>query len=109
MLIIAGLPLFFLEMALGQFASEGPITVWKMSPFFAGKSGLHGILKKIENCIIVNPNGKFILSPQEQRQGDLGSKSHLKDYQQKLTYYGHPSKYKQRPMLLNPSVLGGWP
>ena len=38
---------------------------------------------------------------------DLGLKSHQNDYQQKLTYYnGHPSKYKQRPMLLNPSVLG---
>lgn len=36
MLVIAGLPLFFMELALGQFASEGPITVWKMSPFFAG-------------------------------------------------------------------------
>ncbi|XP_076446513.1 sodium- and chloride-dependent glycine transporter 1-like [Babylonia areolata] len=36
MLFIAGLPLFFMELALGQFASEGPITVWKMSPFFAG-------------------------------------------------------------------------
>ena len=41
--------------------------------------------------------------------GDLGLKSHPKDYQ-KLTYhYGHPSKYKPRPMLLNPSILGGWP
>ena len=41
--------------------------------------------------------------------GDLGLKSHQKDYQQKLTYqYGHPSKYKPRLMLLNPSELGGW-
>ena len=40
--------------------------------------------------------------------GDLDLKSHPKDHQQKLTYYnGHPSKYKPRPMLLNPSVLGG--
>ena len=39
---------------------------------------------------------------------DLGLKSHPKDYQQKLTYYyGHPSKYKPKPMLLNPSALGG--
>ena len=42
--------------------------------------------------------------------GDLSLKSHPKDYQQKLTYhYGHPSKNKPRPMLLNPSALGGWP
>ena len=39
--------------------------------------------------------------------GNLGLKSHPKDYQQKLTkYYVHPFKYKPRPMLLNPSVLG---
>ncbi|XP_046542266.1 sodium- and chloride-dependent glycine transporter 2-like [Haliotis rubra] len=36
MLVIAGLPLFFLELAVGQFASEGPITVWKVSPAFHG-------------------------------------------------------------------------
>ena len=42
--------------------------------------------------------------------GDLNFKSHPKDYQQKLTYhYGHPSKNRLRPMLLNPSVQGGWP
>ena len=37
--------------------------------------------------------------------GDLGLKSHPKDYQQRLTYhYGHPSKYKPRSMMLNLSV-----
>ncbi|XP_048238675.1 sodium- and chloride-dependent glycine transporter 1-like [Haliotis rufescens] len=36
MLVVAGLPLFFLELAVGQFASEGPITVWKVSPAFHG-------------------------------------------------------------------------
>ncbi|XP_071087152.1 sodium- and chloride-dependent glycine transporter 1-like isoform X1 [Haliotis cracherodii] len=36
MLVVAGLPLFFLELAAGQFASEGPITVWKVSPAFHG-------------------------------------------------------------------------
>lgn len=37
MLLIAGLPIFFFELALGQFASEGPITVWKINPMFYGK------------------------------------------------------------------------
>ena len=36
MLIIAGLPLFFIELAVGQFASQGPITVWAMAPAFMG-------------------------------------------------------------------------
>ncbi|XP_046542279.1 sodium- and chloride-dependent glycine transporter 1-like [Haliotis rubra] len=31
MMLVIGLPLMFMEMALGQFASEGPITVWKVS------------------------------------------------------------------------------
>ncbi|XP_046542280.1 sodium- and chloride-dependent glycine transporter 2-like [Haliotis rubra] len=36
MMLVLGLPIVFLEMALGQFASEGPITVWKVSPAFQG-------------------------------------------------------------------------
>ncbi|XP_076352499.1 sodium- and chloride-dependent glycine transporter 1-like [Tachypleus tridentatus] len=35
-LIFMGLPLFFLELAFGQFASEGPITIWKIAPLFQG-------------------------------------------------------------------------
>ncbi|KAK2183053.1 hypothetical protein NP493_325g02062 [Ridgeia piscesae] len=30
------MPLFFLEVSYGQFASLSPITVWRMSPFFKG-------------------------------------------------------------------------
>ncbi|XP_060578343.1 sodium- and chloride-dependent glycine transporter 2-like [Ruditapes philippinarum] len=36
MLVIAGGPIFFFELSLGQFASEGPITVWKINPIFSG-------------------------------------------------------------------------
>ncbi|KAK2715140.1 sodium- and chloride-dependent glycine transporter 1-like isoform X2 [Artemia franciscana] len=36
MYILAGLPLFFLEVAFGQYASEGPINVWRISPLFQG-------------------------------------------------------------------------
>uniref|UniRef100_T1J7F0 Transporter n=1 Tax=Strigamia maritima TaxID=126957 RepID=T1J7F0_STRMM len=36
MLTTAGIPLFFLELAFGQYASEGPITIWKISPLFQG-------------------------------------------------------------------------
>ncbi|XP_033632104.1 sodium- and chloride-dependent glycine transporter 1-like [Asterias rubens] len=36
MLIVAGLPLFYLEMAFGQFASLGAVAVWKISPLFTG-------------------------------------------------------------------------
>ncbi|XP_029438324.1 sodium- and chloride-dependent glycine transporter 2 [Rhinatrema bivittatum] len=36
MLALAGVPIFFLEVSLGQFASQGPISVWKAIPAFQG-------------------------------------------------------------------------
>ncbi|XP_063791753.1 sodium- and chloride-dependent neutral and basic amino acid transporter B(0+)-like [Pseudophryne corroboree] len=36
MLALAGLPLLFLECSLGQFASLGPIEVWRIAPLFQG-------------------------------------------------------------------------
>ncbi|XP_074407623.1 sodium- and chloride-dependent neutral and basic amino acid transporter B(0+)-like isoform X2 [Zonotrichia albicollis] len=36
MLALAGLPLFFMECSLGQFASQGPILIWRMLPLFQG-------------------------------------------------------------------------
>ncbi|ELT92641.1 hypothetical protein CAPTEDRAFT_140091, partial [Capitella teleta] len=35
-LFICGLPLFFLELSIGQFSSLSPLSVWKMSPLFKG-------------------------------------------------------------------------
>ncbi|CAM5141184.1 unnamed protein product [Eretmochelys imbricata] len=36
MLALAGLPLFFLECSLGQFASLGPVSVWRILPILQG-------------------------------------------------------------------------
>ncbi|XP_021362137.1 sodium-dependent proline transporter-like isoform X1 [Mizuhopecten yessoensis] len=36
MLLVAGLPLFFLELCVGQFSSQGPVTAWALSPLFMG-------------------------------------------------------------------------
>ncbi|KAL2091138.1 hypothetical protein ACEWY4_013401 [Coilia grayii] len=36
MLAVAGIPLFFLESSLGQFASQGPINVWRVVPILQG-------------------------------------------------------------------------
>ena len=35
--VLAGLPMFFLEMAFGQFMSLGPISVWKVLPLLYGE------------------------------------------------------------------------
>ncbi|CAN9512332.1 unnamed protein product [Ophioblennius macclurei] len=36
MLLVAGIPLYFLESALGQFCSQGPINIWAMVPLLQG-------------------------------------------------------------------------
>ena len=37
MLAAVGLPLFYMEVGVGQFASLGPLTIWKMNPLLKGK------------------------------------------------------------------------
>ncbi|XP_013402004.1 sodium-dependent noradrenaline transporter isoform X1 [Lingula anatina] len=36
MLLFGALPLFYMEVCLGQFNREGPVTVWKVVPIFTG-------------------------------------------------------------------------
>lgn len=36
-LFIAGMPLFYMELALGQYNREGAATVWKICPVFKGE------------------------------------------------------------------------
>ncbi|KAL4225027.1 Sodium- and chloride-dependent glycine transporter 2 [Mactra antiquata] len=49
MLGVVGLPLFYMELSLGQFASLGPITIWKFNPLLKGwyscsKFYIHNVL-----------------------------------------------------------------
>ena len=37
-LIFTGLPLFFFELSLGQYASSSPIALWSISPLFQGST-----------------------------------------------------------------------
>ena len=37
MLTFVGIPCFMIELALGQYAGAGPLTVWTVSPLFQGK------------------------------------------------------------------------
>ncbi|XP_036290514.1 sodium- and chloride-dependent neutral and basic amino acid transporter B(0+) isoform X3 [Pipistrellus kuhlii] len=49
MLALAGLPLFFLECSLGQFASLGPVSVWNILPLF-----------QVTHCDVSTQLGTFI-------------------------------------------------
>ncbi|XP_050417804.1 sodium- and chloride-dependent glycine transporter 1 isoform X2 [Patella vulgata] len=35
-MVVCGMPLFFMEIAYGQFASLSPVTIWSISPLFKG-------------------------------------------------------------------------
>ncbi|KAK6173295.1 hypothetical protein SNE40_016772 [Patella caerulea] len=35
-MLVCGMPLFFMEIAYGQFASLSPVTIWSISPLFKG-------------------------------------------------------------------------
>lgn len=37
-MVIAGMPLFYMELALGQYNREGAAGVWKICPIFKGKT-----------------------------------------------------------------------
>lgn len=51
MLGLVGLPLFYMEVALGQYASLGPISIWRINPLFKGK-----VYEQIRVIWVINPH-----------------------------------------------------
>lgn len=51
MLGLVGLPLFYMEVALGQYASLGPISIWRINPLFKGK-----VFEQIRVIWVINPH-----------------------------------------------------
>jgi len=43
MLLFGAVPLFFMELVLGQFHRRGAIAVWKIVPLFQGITALHNL------------------------------------------------------------------
>ena len=52
-LFLVGIPLFFLELNLGQFTSQGPFNAWKMAPIFKGL-GISMTIASFYVCIYYN-------------------------------------------------------
>ena len=50
MLTLGALPLFYMELILGQFHRQGPISVWRISPIFKGNKVGVEMKYKIKNC-----------------------------------------------------------
>ncbi|XP_064607886.1 sodium-dependent proline transporter-like [Liolophura sinensis] len=48
MLFFVGIPIFLLELALGQFSSQGPLTCWKFAPAFKGV----GVAMMVVSCLV---------------------------------------------------------
>lgn len=42
MLVVTGIPLYFLEGAIGQFCSQGSVNVWRAVPILQGKNAARG-------------------------------------------------------------------
>ena len=40
--LVGGVPILFLEVGLGQFMSQGNISIWNLCPIFKGKRALRG-------------------------------------------------------------------
>ena len=63
-LALVGMPIFFLELSLGQFCSSGPLTCWKYSPLFQGKFTMFTALRKpicdIVFCVMSFLNSVFL-------------------------------------------------
>ncbi len=45
-IVLTGIPLFFFELAFGQFASQSPVAIWNVVPLFQGEYDDHGSTKK---------------------------------------------------------------
>ena len=53
LLTIAGRPMYFMELVIGQFGSVGPLTVWKLAPIMKGV-GIAMIMCSSVVCIYYN-------------------------------------------------------
>ena len=73
-LVTGGVPMFFLEVGIGQFMGEGGISVWKLCPAFTGElctpregegsvaKGEYSSAKQREGDLLFSRNGAALLA-----------------------------------------------
>ena len=52
MLVLGAMPLMYMEVILGQFNRQGPISLWKICPLFKGKTNFKGPIM-VRNILVV--------------------------------------------------------
>ncbi len=59
-LVVLGMPLTLLELAIGQYTSQGPVTCWKMAPLFDG-IGVAMMIISLTHSVYANINIGWIV------------------------------------------------
>eukprot|EP00069_Balaena_mysticetus_P015597 bmy_22553T0 len=90
MLALAGLPIFFLEVSLGQFASQGPVSVWKAIPALQDSCVISDHPKiQIKNsafCVTAYPNLTMVnFTSQANKTFVSGSEEYFKYFVLKIS------------------------
>lgn len=76
MLFLCGIPLFFMESSMGQFASTGCITMFQMSPMFKGKIFPSNRREKCVEKILDSCRRGFRDSHRKRNMHDVLQRSH---------------------------------
>ena len=90
-LVTGGVPIFFLEVGIGQYMSEGGITVWNLCPIFKGQQSCNKINQKF--VLFKNNYCKFNYVTYFSRDTYSRSENNLLIVGPLLYYFGH-YKYK---------------
>lgn len=62
MLVFGAVPLFYMELILGQFNRQGPISLWRICPLFKGMLSLKSVPLWKQQCYYICFRSRFLCS-----------------------------------------------